>query len=94
MTLTMMSSNDDKSDICQFFYQDLFNIVNIQYKYKIWCKMDKNVLRYSMFLQDFQKSPAQVGLNHNCYKKDILKECLYNFQAFLVKYGLSILGMI
>ena len=47
-----------------------------------------------MFLQDFKKSPAQVGLNHNYYKKDILKECLYNFQAFLVEYGLSILGMI
>ena len=43
---------------------------------------------------DFQKSSAQVGLNDNCYKKDILKECLFDIQVFLVKYGLSILGMI
>ena len=28
MTFTMMSSNDAKSDICQFFYQDLFDTVN------------------------------------------------------------------
>ena len=28
MTFMMTSSNDDKSDICQFFYQDLFHIVN------------------------------------------------------------------
>ena len=30
--------HDDKSDICQFFYQDLFHIVN-KYMYKILCKM-------------------------------------------------------
>ena len=28
MTFMMMSSNDGKNDICQFFYQDLFFIVN------------------------------------------------------------------
>ena len=28
MTFMMTSSNDDKSDICQFFDQDLFHIVN------------------------------------------------------------------
>ena len=27
-TFVMTSSDDDKSDICQFFYQDLFHIVN------------------------------------------------------------------
>ena len=31
MTFMMTSSNDDKSDICQFFYQDLFHIVNTVY---------------------------------------------------------------
>ena len=35
MTFMMMSSNDDKSDICQFFYQDLFHIVNIVYVQKL-----------------------------------------------------------
>ena len=38
MTFMMTPSNDDKSDICQFFYQDLFHIVN-KYMYKILCKM-------------------------------------------------------
>ena len=28
MTFMMTSSNDDKSDICQFFDQDLFHIIN------------------------------------------------------------------
>ena len=28
MTFMMTSSIDDKSDICQFFYQDLFHTVN------------------------------------------------------------------
>ena len=27
----MIPSNDDKSDICQFFCQDLFHIVNAVY---------------------------------------------------------------
>ena len=31
MNFMMTSSNDDKSDICQFFYQDLFHIVNTEY---------------------------------------------------------------
>ena len=32
MTFMMTSSNDDKSDICQFFHQqDLFHIVNTVY---------------------------------------------------------------
>ena len=31
MTFMMASSNDDKSDICQFFYQDLLHIVNAVY---------------------------------------------------------------
>ena len=39
MTFMMTSSNDGKSDICQFF---------IQYMYKISCKMGKHFLRYSM----------------------------------------------
>ena len=28
MTFMMTSSNDDKSDICKFFYQNLYHIVN------------------------------------------------------------------
>ena len=31
MTFMMTSSNDDKSDICHFFYQDLLHIVNTVY---------------------------------------------------------------
>ena len=31
MTFMMTSSNDDKSDICQFFYQDLFHIAKAVY---------------------------------------------------------------
>ena len=31
MTLMMTSSNDEKSDICQIFYQDLFHIANTVY---------------------------------------------------------------
>ena len=31
MTFIMTSSNDEKSDICQFMYQDLFHIVNMVY---------------------------------------------------------------
>ena len=51
MTFMMTSSNDDKSDICQFFYQDLFHIVNTVYLQDIW---------------DFRKSLAQVGLRLKC----------------------------
>ena len=31
MTFMMTSSNDGKSDICQFFYKDLFHIVSTVY---------------------------------------------------------------
>ena len=31
MTFMMTPSNDDKSDICQFFYGDIFYIVNTVY---------------------------------------------------------------
>ena len=31
MIFMMTSSNDEKSDICQFFNQDLFHIVNAVY---------------------------------------------------------------
>ena len=31
MTFMKTSSDDDTSDICQFFYQDLFHIVNTAY---------------------------------------------------------------
>ena len=31
MTFMMMSSNYDKSGVCQFFYQDVFHIVNTVY---------------------------------------------------------------
>ena len=56
----------------------------MQYMYKISCKIDKDFLRYSMFLHhgptrpapppppqpwDFQKGPAQVGLNFTIENK-------------------------
>ena len=47
MTFMITSSNDHKSDICQFFLSRY--IPYCQYKYKISCKMDKNVLRYMFF---------------------------------------------
>ena len=31
MTLMMMSSNNDKCGVCEFFYQDLFHMVNTVY---------------------------------------------------------------
>ena len=31
MTFMMTSSNDDKGEVCQVFYQDLFHIVNTVY---------------------------------------------------------------
>ena len=63
----MTSSTDDKSDICQFFYQDLFHIVNtvqnntIKYntmQYKLSHKMDQSFLRYSVFFQFFLRRPT------------------------------------
>ena len=52
ITFMMASSNDDKSSICQFFYEDFFHIVNI--------------CRKIMFSPpqpwDSQKSPVQVLL--------------------------------
>ena len=48
MTFTMTSSNDGKNDICQFFYQDLFHIVNTVYVQNLMQNGQK--LRYSMFL--------------------------------------------
>ena len=63
----MTSSTDDKSDICQFFYQDLFHIVNtvqnntIKYntmQYKLSHKMDQSFLRYSVFFQFFHRRPT------------------------------------
>ena len=57
MTFMMTSSNDDKSGIFQFFYQDFFHIVNT-----VKCKMDENFLRYSMFFHHwstrFSKKPS------------------------------------
>ena len=49
ITFMMTSSNDDKSNICQFFIRT-FSILSIQYTYKISSKIDKNFLRYCMFL--------------------------------------------
>ena len=63
----MTSSIDDKSDICQFFYQDLFHIVNtvqnntIKYntmQYKLSRKMDQSFLRCSVFFQFFHRRPT------------------------------------
>ena len=48
LTFMVMSSNDDNSDIFQFFIKT-HSILSIQYMYKISCKMDKKFLRYSMF---------------------------------------------
>ena len=56
MTFMVTSSNDDKSDICQFFIKT-YSILSKQYMYKISCKMDKNFLRYSMF---FQRAPTSA----------------------------------
>ena len=39
LTFMIMSSNDDKSDIYQFFVKT-YSILSIQYMYKISCKMD------------------------------------------------------
>ena len=74
MNFMMASSNDDKSDICQFFFTKTYSVLSIQYMYKVSCKMDKHFLRYFMFSTtgllapppppqpwDFRKSPAQVG---------------------------------
>ena len=48
MAFMMTSSNDCKSDICQFFIKT-YSIFLIQYMYKISCKSDKTFQRYSMF---------------------------------------------
>ena len=39
MTFMMTTSNDDKRDICQFFYQDLFRIVNTVDIQNMRCRM-------------------------------------------------------
>ena len=46
MTFMMISSNDGKSDICQFFIKT-YSILPIQYMYKVSCKMAKHFLRCS-----------------------------------------------
>ena len=73
----MTSSNDDKSDICQFFYQDLFHVVNTVYVQNIFVKWTKMFWDAALFFTAgllapppspqswyFQKSPAQVGLKN------------------------------
>ena len=54
MTFTMTSSNEYKSDICQFFYEYLF-ILSIQYMYKTSWKMNKHFRRYNIF---FHRQPT------------------------------------
>ena len=48
MTFMMMSSNGDKVTFVNFFI-NTYSILSIHYMYKISCKMDKNLPRYSMF---------------------------------------------
>ena len=48
MTFMMTTSNDDKRDICQFFYQDLFRIVNT---------VDIQNMRCSMFFHPLPHHP-------------------------------------
>ena len=55
MTFMMTSLNDNKSDICHFFYQDLFHITNTVYA--------QNFLRYSMFFHRRPTSPDQGMVN-------------------------------
>ena len=49
MNFVVVSSNDGKSDICQFFFIETFSLLSVQYIYELSCKMDKTFLRYSMF---------------------------------------------
>ena len=48
MTFMMMSSNGDKVTFVNFLI-NTYSILSIHYMYKISCKMDKNLPRYSMF---------------------------------------------
>ena len=77
MTFMMSSSNDDKSIIFQFCYQDLFHIVNT----KFHVKWTKDFLIYSIFFHlmstsvappatpvlRFSKTSSHVGLNQKDY---------------------------
>ena len=56
MSFMITPSNYDKSDICQFFYQDLFHIAS-----KVYVK--NFMLNEQKLLKDFQKSPVQVRLS-------------------------------
>ena len=58
MTFMMTSSNDGKSDICQVFIKT-YSILSVQYMYKVSCKMDKHVLRYSTC---FHRGPSSTPL--------------------------------
>ena len=58
MTFMMTSSNDGKSDICQFFIKT-YSILSIQYMYKVSCKMDKHFLRCSTC---FHHGPSSTPL--------------------------------
>ena len=74
MTFMMTSSNNDKSDIFQFYYEDLFRIINtvyvqhfmengqkfseIQHVFSPWAYSSPPTSQPC----DFQKSLAQVGL--------------------------------
>ena len=61
MTFMMTPSNDDKSDICQFFYQDLFHIVNTVYV--------QNFMQNGQKFSQIQKpSPGRVK-RHELFNK-------------------------
>ena len=60
MTLMITSSNDGKSDICQFFDQDLFHIVNTEYVQNFMQNGQK--FRYNMFCHDDSTDPPTTTL--------------------------------
>ena len=60
MTLMITSSNDGKSDICQFFDQDLFHIVNTEYVQNFMQNGQK--FRTNMFCHDRSTDPPTTTL--------------------------------
>lgn len=63
MIVMMTSANDDKSDICQFFYQDLFHIVNLVYDTVYFFTAGPPATPPPPSEPwEFKKSPAQVRL--------------------------------
>ena len=94
----MTLSNDDKSEICQFFIKT-YSILSILYMHKCknvnrqkfyWntaCSFCRGPARYPLPLE-FQKSPSQVGLKQKMTKQNnfikgvFIPKLLNNPQAF------------